>query len=197
MCFGANRQRWRVPVLKTIILLTGPVEQPVLGGILREHNPALTIHPVATPDELAAIAPKALRGARLIAFCTDVLVGAEMLAKLKHGAYNFHPGPPHFPGWSPAHFAILQRAEAFGATAHLMVEKVDAGPIVGIDLFAVPAGATVTSLEELTYLRLAQLFRRLAPALAKAEPLSELPVRWSGKKCTRAGYAALCAGRVA
>lgn len=178
-------------MLKTIILLTGPVEQPVLGGILREHDPRLRIHPVTAPAELGALAPNLLRRARLIAFCTDVLVPADVLARLAHGAYNFHPGPPHFPGWGAAHFAILQRATEFGATAHVMVEKVDAGPIVAVDLFPVPLAATVTSLEELTYVRLAQMFRRLAPALTQAEALPVLPICWSGKKGTRARYAAL------
>jgi methionyl-tRNA formyltransferase len=179
-------------VLKTIILLTGPVEQPVLGGILRQHNPRLRIHPVATTTELDRLAPKLLRDARLIAFCTDVLVPADTLAVLGAGAYNFHPGPPHFPGWGPAHFAVLQRATEFGATAHAMAEKVDAGPIVAVDLFPVPGGATVTNLEELAYLRLAQMFHRLSLALTQAEPLPVLPMRWSGQKGTRARYAALC-----
>jgi methionyl-tRNA formyltransferase len=189
-------------VLKSIILLTGEVEQPVLGGILREHNPAVTIHPVATPLELGAIPAKALKRSRLIAFCTDVLVPASVLEKLGHGAYNFHPGPPHFPGWGAAHFAIFERASEFGATAHVMAEKVDAGPIIGVDLFPVPPGSTVTNLEESAFLRLAQMFRRLAPALAQASQPPTLPIRWSGRKCTRARYAAQCAeaaavGRVA
>jgi len=180
-------------VLKTIILLTGQVEQPVLGAILREQNPHLSIHPVATAGELGRFAPKLLRRARLVAFCTDVLVPADVLAALGYGAYNFHPGPPHFPGWGAAHFAILQKATEFGTTAHIMVEKVDAGPIVAADLFPVPPGATVTGLEELAYVRLAQMFRRLSFALTQAEALQALPIRWSGQKCTRARYAALAA----
>jgi len=187
----------------SIILLTGAAEQPILGSILQGHDPAVTIRAVETPAELAAIALEWLPRARLIAFCTDVLVPPSVLQDLGYGAYNFHPGPPQFPGWQPARFAIHEGATEFGATAHVMVEKVDAGPIVGVEVFPVPHGLSVTRLEELSYLALAELFRRLAPALAmQAEPLAALPIRWSGQKCTRARYAALCAeagavGRVA
>jgi hypothetical protein len=176
----------------TIILLTGPVEQPVLGGILREHVPQLTICPATTPAELAGVPAKVLRRARLVAFCTEVLVDARVLGALRYGAYNFHPGPPRFPGWGAAQFAVLAKASEFGATAHVMIEEVDAGAIVAVELFPVPQAATVTALEEASYLSLARMFRRLAPALVKPVPLPTLPVRWSGIKGTRARYAALC-----
>jgi methionyl-tRNA formyltransferase len=180
-------------VLDTIVLLTGEVEHPVLGSILQAHNPQLAIRPVASCADLAALEPQLLGRARLIAFATDVVVSPSILDQLGYGAYNFHPGPPHFPGWRPAHFAIHHRATEFGATAHVMLERVDAGPIVGVELFAVPAGSTVGGLEELAYAQLARLFGRLARPLAtQIEPLAELPIRWSGKKTSRRALAAMC-----
>jgi methionyl-tRNA formyltransferase len=178
-------------MLDTIILLTGAVEQPVLGAILRSHNPALRIRAVATPAEVTALEPQVLGRARLVAFCTDVLVPPRVLDQVAFGAYNFHPGSPGFPGWGCAHFAIHQRAKQFGATAHLMLEKVDAGPIVGVELFDVPPGAGVPDLEAMADVTLAQMFRRLAPQLVRSRPLEPLPIRWSGEKCTRRRYAAL------
>jgi methionyl-tRNA formyltransferase len=181
-------------MLDRIILLTGPVEQPVLGSILQGHNPVLTIRPAATLADVTALEPELLGRARLVAFCTDVVVPPEVLDRLGFGAYNFHPGPPRFPGWGCAHFAIHQGAAEFGATAHVMIEKVDAGPIVGIESFLIPPQATVSSLEGLAYAYLAQLFRRLAHALAvRTKPLPRLPIRWSGEKCTRHRYAAISA----
>src|SRR5262249_49772193 len=105
----------------------------------------------------------------------------------------FHPGPPQYPGWVPSHFAIYERAAEFGATAHVMVESVDAGPIVGVERFAIPPRATVTKLEELAFVATARLFWRLAPALApRSGPLPVLPGRWSGRKSTRRSYSARC-----
>ncbi|HEY2755604.1 MAG TPA: methionyl-tRNA formyltransferase, partial [Pseudolabrys sp.] len=90
-------------------------------------------------------------------------------------------------------FAIYDGVETFGVTAHKMIALVDAGPIVGHTTFDVPPGTGVTKLEQMATAHLAQLFWRLAKALAtQAEPLSELPVRWSGRKTTRRLYASLC-----
>jgi methionyl-tRNA formyltransferase len=180
-------------MLDTIILLTGEVEYPFLASALRDHNPQLTLCPVVTSADLSALAPQVLRRARLVAFATDVVVPRAILDQLGYGAYNFHTGSPHFPGWRPAHFAVYRRAKEFGVTAHIMVEKVDAGPIVGVERFPIPDGITVLSLEEMTYASLARLFRRLAKPLAtQSEPLPELPERWSGRKTTRRDLAALC-----
>jgi methionyl-tRNA formyltransferase len=176
----------------TIILLTGEVEQPVLASILLDCNPHLTIRPAATSADLSTLAPEILRRARLIAFSTNVIVPAQTLEQLGYGAYNFHPGPPHFPGSAPAHFAVRDGAMEFGATAHVMTERVDSGPIVGAKLFPVPAGAGVVDLEALAYAHLAQLFRRLAKFLAtQAELLPVLPISWSGRKRSRRLLAAL------
>jgi methionyl-tRNA formyltransferase len=92
----------------------------------------------------------------------------------------------------PSHFATHDGAGAFGATAHIMIEKVDAGPIVAVERFAVPANATVETLEQLAYMHAARLFWRLAGTLAtERAPLPKIPVQWSGRRCTRSMFAAL------
>jgi methionyl-tRNA formyltransferase len=180
-------------VFDTIILLAGAREQPFLASILREHNSFLTARAVVTLNDVMALEQVLLRRARLIAFTTDVIVPPDILDQLGYGAYNFHPGPPNFPGWAPALFAIHDRATEFGVTAHMMTERVDEGPIVGVDLFRVPTGTGLHGLEELACIHLAHLFWRLAKLLAtRTEPLPELPIRWSGKKTTRRSSAALC-----
>jgi methionyl-tRNA formyltransferase len=173
-------------MLDTIILLTGPVEQPVLTSILQRHNPLLQVRSVATPADVTALDPDVLSSARLVGFCTDTVVPLRVLDQLAFGAYNFHPGSPQFPGWSPARFAIHQRAQEFGGTVHVMIETVDAGPIVAAEVFPVPPGCTVSDLEELAYACAARLFWQLAPSLAtQLEPLAALSTKWSGEKCTR------------
>src|SRR3974377_1463854 len=114
----------------TIILLTSQVEQMPLGAVLRGHNPQLTVHPAATLDDLAAFDTAMLSPSRLIAFATPVIVPEPVLASLGYSAYNFHPGPPQYPGWAPAHFALYEQATQFGVTVHAMTERVDRGPIV-------------------------------------------------------------------
>ena len=177
----------------TIILLTSQLERSIFASVLSAHNPRLTVIPVETLTDLNALTPDTLARARLIAHATGVVVPARVLDRLGYGAYNFHPGPPSYPGWAPAHFALYARATQFGATAHVMADRVDEGPIVGVEMFSIPPGASVASLEGMAYARISYLFWTLANRLATDnEPLPHLPLRWSGTKSTRRDYAALC-----
>ena len=177
----------------TIILLTSNLERSIFASVLSAHNPDLTILSVETPADLNALDRDTLARARLIAYATDVVVPPSVLDQLGYGAYNFHPGPPAFPGWAPAHFALYARATEFGATAHVMIDRVDAGPIVGVEMFSIPPGSSVASLEGMAYARISYLFWTMANRLATdGQPLPALPLQWSGTKGTRRDYAALC-----
>jgi methionyl-tRNA formyltransferase len=182
-------------MLKTIILLTATVhQQRTLGRLLRTHNPTLSLRTASTLEDLAAIEPAVLRDARLVAFTTGVIVPRAVLEALGHGAYNFHPGPPYYPGWAPAHFAIYEGARTFGATMHVMAPSVDSGPITGVESFVIPEGASVRDLEQIAYIRLGYLFWRKARELAcRGEPLLQLPIAWSGIKSTKQMYRDHCA----
>src|SRR5580692_3223465 len=178
----------------TILLLAGAAEQSVLPLALRGHNPLLTVIQVGSAAELAAFDSDLLSRARLIAFVTAEIVPQSVLARLGYGAFNFHPGPPSYPGWAPSHFALYDRATEFGATVHVMVERVDAGPIIDVALFPIPAGISVLALEGLAYAHLAQLFWRMARSLATdPEPPPTIPVRWGNKKYSRRAYREICA----
>lgn len=177
----------------TIILLSEQIEQSALATLLAAFNPMLQIIAAASAGELCDIDIDVLHRARLIAFTTTVIVPAAVLDRLGYGAYNFHPGPPEYPGWAPAHFALFDRAPRFGVTVHRMVEKVDAGDIVRVDRFDVPPRSTVEELEATAYVHLARLFWEVAGELATgADPLPALPERWSSRKNSRRHYAALC-----
>ncbi|WP_407169275.1 formyltransferase family protein [Bradyrhizobium sp. ORS 111] len=180
--------------MKTIILLTGVANQQfALRELLKAHNPALSFRCAVTADDLAAIEPEVLRDARLLAFTTGVIVPRTTLAALGHGAYNFHPGPPQYPGWAPAHFALYDQARMFGVTAHVMAERVDCGPIVGVEFFIIPDKIGVRGLEQMAYVRLAHLFWRMSRDFAcDPSPPNALPVTWCGVKSTRRMYREMC-----
>jgi methionyl-tRNA formyltransferase len=177
----------------TIILLTGPVEQAVLASALLGHKPALTIHWAASTDELIRFDAATLARSRLVAFATPVIVPSDVLDGLGYGAYNFHPGPPAYPGWAPAHFALYEGATDFGVTVHAMAARVDSGPIVEAVHFSVPAGIGVQGLEGLAYAHLAQLFWRLAKYLAtESDPLPLCALQWGHRTYSRRSYRAIC-----
>jgi methionyl-tRNA formyltransferase len=177
----------------TIILLAGQAEQVAMPPVLRAHNPQLSVISVATSADITALDPDLLERARLIAFVTPEIVSSSVLAKLGHGAINFHPGPPDYPGWAPSHFALYERATEFGATVHIMVERVDSGPIVDVARFPIPSGISVLGLEGLAYAHLARLFWQMAKPLASdPSPPPALPVRWGNRKYSRRTYRAIC-----
>jgi methionyl-tRNA formyltransferase len=179
--------------LDTVILLTGPAERTVLTAVLLGHNPHLTVLTVEHADELAGLGADVLRRARLVGFVTPLIVPPAILAQLGYGAFNFHPGSPSYPGWAPAHFALYDQASEFGATAHMMIEQVDAGPIVAVELFPVPADISVLGLEGMAYARLASLFWRMAKQLASdPEAPPALPIKWGERKFYRSTYRAMC-----
>jgi len=177
----------------TILLLTGPAEHAALAPVLRRHNPRLAIEPIATAEELRAVDASLLRRSRLVAFVTMVIVPGDILAAIGHGAFNFHPGPPDFPGWAPAHFALYARARQFGVTFHVMRGLVDSGTILDADLFPLAPGTSVLQLEETAYAHLAAMFWRWAGALASQAPLSpRVAMQWGAKKNSRRSYQRLC-----
>jgi methionyl-tRNA formyltransferase len=181
-------------MLEHIILLTAQTEQQfALTELLKVYNPRLRFCYALNLDDLLAIDQETLSHARLLAFTSGTIVPRQILSALGHGAYNFHPGPPDYPGWAPAHFALFEQAATFGATAHLMVEQVDAGPIIGIESFPIPPNIGVRELEQIAFVRLAYLFWRLAKDLAtRSEPLPVQPIIWSGWKSTRRDYVSAC-----
>jgi methionyl-tRNA formyltransferase len=190
---GASIARVGKAMFDTIILLTGPVEHGPLTALLCGHHPRLVVHSVNAADDLAAFDAAVLKRARLLAFASPVIVPGRLLDALGFGAYNFHPGSPDYPGWAPAHFALYDGVSEFGATAHVMAERVDCGPIVDSVAFPIPSDITVQGLEGLAYAHLAQLFWRLSRALAtQAEPLPTQDLPWGSRKNSRRAYQAIC-----
>lgn len=180
--------------METIVLVaTHQAEQDALSVELHRHNPDLRIIPVRTRADLDGLDPQTLAASRIIGFCTDVVVPARLLAAVGFGAYNFHPGPPAYPGWSPASFAVYQGARRYGVTAHVMAPRIDAGDIVGTNMFDVPAGTDQAGLEQLSYTAAVELFGHFAPHLAtSALPLPAIRADWGVRRYTRKDYVDLC-----
>ena len=180
-------------MVEGLALLTDAAEQVALSRILRSFRPDLVVWPVSSIDELRKLDAVLLRNARLVAFASGAIVPPDLLGRFGHGAYNFHPGPPSYPGWAPAHFALYDRADAFGVTFHAMAERVDSGAILDVVSFPIPQGCTLMRLGELAYAHLLQLFEVWAEPLA-CEPslMSRCALSWSGRTNTRRSYRDAC-----
>lgn len=177
----------------SLILLAGKAEWPILRDVLKEQSAGLQIAWAPNGQELEYICGgQDVSKARLIAFCSSVIVRPEILTLFQGPAYNFHPGPPSYPGVHPANFAIFEGAMRFGATAHVMTPEINSGPIVGVDWFDIPDHINSERLAERAFTQLFKLFTSLAPALVDIDnTLSLLNVGWSGRRRTIKDFEAL------
>jgi len=180
-------------MIEEILLLCDPLLEAELTDVLHAANPDLTVSVIHNRADLAARCAVALHKTRLVSFGSDVIVPAAVLEALDCGAYNFHPGPPSYPGRFPSTFFIEDGGRLFGSTVHEMAAQVDSGPINAVDRFEVPADLHCVDLNLLSFHSLLALFKKLAPHLAVDEaPLARTDAVWSGRTTTQRDFDALC-----
>lgn len=183
----------------TLVLLSPPEDACHLAAILAGANRDLTVVTVADRAQLEQAVGAHGTVDRLVAFRTNCIVPAGILERVSGPSYNFHPGPPAYPGRHPFAFALYDGAAQYGVTAHEMVERVDAGPIVGMLGLALPAAVDPvwlpTWLMDQAHTALVQLFVMLAPQLAMTDrPLPRTDLAWDQSwRCTSKALDTLCA----
>ena len=103
-----------------------------------------------------------------------------LLSRIRLGAVNFHTGPPRWPGRGSISFALLNGDDDFGVTAHLMIEEIDAGPILCVLRFPIEGTDDVASIDARAKAAIPEL------AAATLRDLADDPVpRPSGERWER------------
>lgn len=177
----------------TVLLLANAGEGLQLSKRLLQERSDLDIDILPRLSDLVALPPSRMARARLLSFLFEDIVPGKTLSQLGFGAYNFHPGPPEYPGWAPVSFALYDGVRAFGATLHHMAAKVDSGGIVEVETFPIADGMEQAELSEAVYGACLRLFWRHARPLAtQPAPLPISPLAWGGRRTTRADFARLC-----
>ena len=159
---------------------------------LRRYSPATSYLKIAEFSVLNLIPLSFLKDSRLISFSTKIIVPDFVLENLGHGAYNFHPGPPNYPGWAPFSFAIYENAKNYGVTLHKMTRLIDSGEIVGIHQFPIKRGIVQAELENISLSESMKMIEVWAPILAKSTPLRVIPTVWSGVRKSQKDFKAMC-----
>ncbi len=178
---------------RTIVFLTGDFDASDLCSFLaKRHVGSIFVWVQDLSTLAAAIESHDMASARLVSFCTGVIVPTTMLERFGCGSYNIHPGPPTFPGRHPESWGVYLEASRFGATLHRMVARVDEGDIIDTKWFDVPAGAGQRVLAEAAFKAALDLliawYGRLADEDAALAPNSEV---WEGRKWRRADLEAI------
>ncbi len=129
----------------------------------------------------------------LLSFSTSLIIPEEILQRFPGGAYNLHSASPQYPGRDPHHWAIYDGATQYGATLHHMTKRVDDGPIVDVEMFDVPDGATPSSLLAMANEASVRILHRRAPNFIAGIPLvASTDLKWTGKKHSRRDFLAMC-----
>ncbi len=122
--------------------------RPVLDAV--KAHPGLELAGTFPGDQARQLAGP--DGARLLAelgadalanFNSTVLYPEATLGAVRLAALNFHPGPlPRYAGLHVHQWGLINAEAQFGPTIHLMTARVDAGPIVAQELFALTPAMT-------------------------------------------------------
>lgn len=173
-----------------LILLT-PAEAADLERLVRAFGDDVAIEVVS---DLAALrAAQFGRETSLVSFGSGVIVPGDVLARLSKPAYNMHSATSAFPGRDPHHHAIYRGATTYGATLHVMTQRVDDGPIIGVETFAISPGTTPAELLAQANEAGFRLIERMGRLLLKSAPPPALPgVAWRGEKTKRSDFQELC-----
>lgn len=129
----------------------------------------------------------------LLSFGSGVIVPQHILQSPGLTAVNIHAASPDFPGRDPHHFALYHEAKRYGATLHYMIDKVDQGRIVDVELFDVPEGISAVELLAKANEAGIELMRRFFTAYAKSgAPAPRDDLAWGGRKSKRSDFVDLC-----
>ena len=73
----------------------------------------------------------------LISFLNSMYIDKSVREKIKINSFNFHPGPPKYPGFGCYNFALLDNVNFYGSTVHMINDKFDNGKIVNFNKFKI------------------------------------------------------------
>lgn len=173
-----------------IVLLT---DKPYAEAVAKPLAARAAVEVVFSLDEAAAALERTAADTRLVAFGAAAIVPQELLSLLPGPAYNFHPGPPEYPGLFPSVFAIYDGAKRFGVTLHEMTAAVDAGAIVAVERFDMPEEPERMVVDILAFRALLAMLERLAPQLTDVNvPLTKVGETWGAPVRRRKDFDALC-----
>ena len=163
--------------------------RPVIILSKKKNFPFIrSILPDATCIERLDDIPK--KTDRLISYSTGVIVPREILDAIDV-AINFHGAPPFYPGRDPQHWAAYDQASIYGATAHWMWPRVDAGPIVSVILTNMALPAAPYDYRMCGERCLQALFTATAASIC-GSPAKAIDMQWSGIKRSRNDLIAMC-----
>ncbi len=178
-----------------LILLSDPGFAGHLHRVFEEPaaKADIAVAKAATLADLENALDGAQSQARLLAFCTGVIVPDHLLRRLNAGAFNLHPGPPDYPGLFPSCFALYDGAESFGVTLHRMTDAIDAGEIIHTQSWSLNTSDNRASVDQASFDVCMAVLEKAAETLCDlTADLNGNGQAWCGRLRTRKDLDDLC-----
>jgi methionyl-tRNA formyltransferase len=116
----------------------------------------------------------------LVSFLSPVVVPAAALGAVRLAPLNVHPAPPHWRGTGCVSYALYRDDVRFGCTVHVMLEELDAGPIVRVRYFPILPDDDNASLSARAAGCSLDLLRELIAEIAVTGRIPTCNERWHG-----------------
>lgn len=124
----------------------------------------------------------------LLNYLAPMIVPGHVLRAVRRESINFHPAPPAWPGIGSASYALYHGDELFGATAHRMTTKIDAGEIVRVIRFPVHPDDSCDTLFERALTATLTLFFDVCDELVRTGTVRTTGDTWGRDAITRAEF---------
>lgn len=121
----------------------------------------------------------------LLNYLAPMIVPGSVLSRVRREAINFHPAPPAWPGIGSASYALYRGDKTFGATAHRMTSRIDAGDIVRVVRFPVLPDDSCDSLFKRGLASTLPLLTEVCEELARTGTLTPSGEVWDRPAITR------------
>jgi UDP-4-amino-4-deoxy-L-arabinose formyltransferase/UDP-glucuronic acid dehydrogenase (UDP-4-keto-hexauronic acid decarboxylating) len=140
----------------------------VKNWALQKNVPVYTTEEVNSPDWIAKIA--AVNPDIIFSFYYRKMIGREILDLPKIGAFNLHGSfLPAYRGRCPVNWVIINGETQSGVTLHYMIDKPDAGDIVGQKAVAIDFSDTAKTLYDKLCGAAKDLLDEVLPLIDKGE----------------------------
>lgn len=127
-----------------------------------------TTEKVNSPECISRIA--AIKPDVIFSFYYRKMIGREILDLPRVGAFNLHGSYlPHYRGRCPVNWVIIKGEKKTGVTLHYMVEKPDAGDIVGQKAVTIETSDTAKSLYDKLCGAAKELLDEILPSINQEE----------------------------
>ena len=125
-------------------------------------------------------------GDLVLSFRSHIILKKNIIKNTKIACVNFHPSTPKYRGFGGVNYAIYNKDQYFGCTAHLITnEKIDSGKILNVRRFKISKRQSLKDILYKTHKTLYLQFKFLVPYLINKKNIKILKKKSKKEKWSK------------